>query len=353
MSFQCRLGLAVVLLLSAGLRVARAQTVMVRSAVPGAAIELTMNSGTPATATADENGDATLVVPPRGRDTDVQLHVDVCDKAVKIVINEPGVVPPGANAGCTRKDLWGVYIMRAITTFVVEIDKNDAAVFVAQGPPPEEWLRHGQSRADRLWGTAGKGLALSAGGGLAIFSQGLSNACGNVAGCTSSSGFGYHFSAEFWVTPHFAAYLAYLHPNDISASGSTDTFSFETSRTTRVLLIGGKGGVPVGHGRVYGVGGWNYHQATDTTTQTTSDQTITVGGVSTIVKGGTQGFGQKTQGWGWFAGGGYDLYLRNWFVIYAEVAEVILKGSSANLGAATIDERSTFLFGGVRVRIGK
>src|SRR3954470_1568975 len=99
MSFQCRLVLAVVLLLSAGLRAAGAQTVMVRSAVPGAAIELRMNGGTPATATAaerapaaaDENGDATLVVPSRGRDTDVQLHVDVCDKAVHVVINEPGV----------------------------------------------------------------------------------------------------------------------------------------------------------------------------------------------------------------------------------------------------------------------
>ncbi len=353
MSLQCRLALAVVLILSAGLRVATAQTAMVRDAPPGASIELTMNGGAPVTAKADATGDATLTIPSRGEETDVQLHVDVCDNAIKVVINQPGVVPAAADAGCTRKDLWGIYVMRTITTFVIEINNADASVYVSQGPPPREWLQHGPSRADRLWGTAGKGLVLSAGGGLAIFSQGVSNYCGNVSGCTSSSGFGYHLGAEFWVTPHFAAQISYLRPDDISASGSGDTFTFDTTRTMRVLTIGGKAGVPVGHGRVYGLGGWNHHEATDSTTETVNDQTITADGVSTVIKGGTQAFGQKTRGWGWMVGGGYDLWLRNWIAVYAEFSEVILKGSSVNFGAATIDERSTFLVAGVRARLWK
>lgn len=353
MAPRCRLALAVILILSAGLREARAQTVMVRSAPPGSSVELTLNGGAPVSAKTDGYGDATLSVPPRGRDTDVQLHVDTCADVIRVVINEPGVAAVAADAGCTRKDLWGVYVMRPITTFVVEISNNDASVYVSQGPPPREWLQHGTSRADRLWGTAGKGLVLSAGGGLAIFSEGVSNACGDVSGCTSSSGFGFNLGAEFWFTPHFAAQITYLHPSDISASGGGTGFNFETSRTMRVLTIGGKAGVPVGHGRVYAHGGWNRHEATDSTTQTVDDQTITVNGVTTTIPGGTQNFGQKTRGWGWQVGGGYELWLRNWFAIYAEFSEVILKGSSVNAGSGTIDERSTFIFGGVRVRIGR
>jgi len=353
MSSVCRLVPAVILLLIAGLRVADAQTVMVRDAPPAATIELTMNGGSPVTVKADGSGDATLAVPPRGRDTEVQLHVDICDNAIKVVVNEPGVVPAAADVGCSRKDLWGVYIMRTITTFVVDINNTDAAVFVSQGPPPQEWLQRGQSRADRLWGSAGKGLVLSAGAGLAIFTDGVSNYCGDVSGCTSSSGFGFHLGAEYWVTPHFAAMVGYLHPQDISATGDGGTFTFDTSRTTRILTVGGKAGVPVGHGRVYGLGGWNHHEATDATTETVNDQTVTVNGVSQVIPGGTQNFGQKTAGWGWIVGGGYDLYLRNWFVVYAEVTEVILKGSSQNAGSASLDERSTFLMVGARLRIGK
>jgi len=56
---------------------------------------------------------------------------------------------------------------------------------------------------------------------------------------------------------------------------------------------------------------------------------------------------------GFGAGGGYDLWVRNWLAVYAELTEVILKGSSANAGASTIDERSTFVIAGIRVRLGK
>jgi hypothetical protein len=353
MSLQCRLKLATVLILVCSARAAHGQTAMVRSAPPGSSIELTLNGGAAVTVTADGYGDATLTVPPLGRETDVQIHVDVCATAVKVLINEPGQAAASADVGCTRKDMWGVYVMRSITTFVIEVNGADASVFVAQGPPPRSWLQHGESRADRLWGNAGKGLVLSAGGGLAIFSEGVSNYCGNVSGCTSSSGFGYHLGAEFWITPHFAAQGGYLRPDNISASGGDDTFTFATTRTMRVMTIGGKAGVPVGHGRVYGLGGWNHHEATDTTTQTVNDQTITVDGVSTVIKGGTQGFGQKTRGWGWIVGGGYDLWVRNWLAVYAELTEVILKGSSANAGASTIDERSTFVIAGIRARLWK
>jgi hypothetical protein len=353
MSWQCRLKLATVLILVCGARAANGQTAMVRNAPPGSSIELTLNSGAAVTAKADGYGDATLAVPPLGRETDVQLHVDICSNVVKVLINEPGQPPPGADVGCTRKDMWGVYVMRAVTTFVVEVTNTDASVYLSQGPPPREWLEHGESRADRLWSAAGNGLMLSAGAGLAIFSEGVSNYCGNVSGCTSSSGFAYHLGGEFWVTRNFAAQIAYLRPDDISASGGDDTFHFNTTRTMRVLTIGGKAGVPVGHGRVYGLGGWNHHEATDATTQTVNDQTITVDGKSTVVKGGTQAFGQKTRGWGWIVGGGYDLWVRKWLGVYAEFTEVILKGSSANAGAATIDERSTFLVGGIRARLWK
>src|SRR5437870_5141854 len=76
-----------------GLGTASAQTVMVRSAAAGAPVELTMNGGAAVTATADSAGDATLAVPARTAEDDVQMHVDVCGNLVRVLIVSRGVQP--------------------------------------------------------------------------------------------------------------------------------------------------------------------------------------------------------------------------------------------------------------------
>jgi hypothetical protein len=355
MSLQCRLTPAAVLILMCGASAASAQTAMVRSAPPGSSIELTLNGGTAVTARADGYGDATLAVPPLGRETDVQLHVDVCGNLTKVLINEPGQAPAAADTGCTRKDMWGVYIMRPDTTFVIEINGTDSAVYVSQGPPPRAWLARGDMRVTRLpWGTAGRGLAISAGAGLSDFGQAVTEACAGLATCTADgTGLATHLGAEFWITRNAAVQVSYLRPGSITATGGSDTFSFETKRVTRVLTIGGKAGVPVGPGRIYALGGVNRHEATLTTTETVDDQTVTVDGVNQTIKGGTQAFADKTRGWSWMLGGGYELWTSKWVGIYGEVTRTKLKGSNVSGGDAVVDEQGTFIIGGVRVRLWK
>src|SRR5262245_41230268 len=85
--------LSLVLAATAGVCTASAQTVIVRSANPGAPIELTMNGGAVVSATADSNGDATLAVPARTAEDDVQMHVDVCGNLVRVLVVSRGVQP--------------------------------------------------------------------------------------------------------------------------------------------------------------------------------------------------------------------------------------------------------------------
>jgi hypothetical protein len=355
MSFHCRLAPATVLFSLAFASAATAQTVIVRSAPAGASVEATINGGTAVTAKTDGYGDARLEMPALGRDTEVQIHVDVCGNLVKVFLNEPGQPPSGADTGCTRKDMWGVYIMRPVTTFVVEINGTDSSVFVAQGAPPAAWLQRGDQRITKLpWGRPGKGLALSFGGGISSFDEGISKACSSTASCsTDGSGGALHAAAEFWITPNIAAMASYFRPADLSASGSGSGYVFESHRTARLAAIGAKAGAPVGYARIYGLGGAVRHEATSMTHETVDAKVVTVDGVTQTIAGGSQDFGQKTQGWSWMVGGGFELWMTKWVGIYAEFTRVKLKGSTVVGNEGGIDEQGSFVIGGLRARLWK
>lgn len=351
MTFQCRLVLAAALVLSFTLR-ANAQTVIVRSAPPGATVAVTFNGGQPVSEKADGYGDARLAVPTAGRETDVQIHADVCGSTVKVLINEPGQPPPGADAGCTRKDMWGVYIMRPVTTFVVEISGTDASVYVAQGAPPLAWLRRGNQRITRLpWGEPGKGLALSLGTGLSSFGGAGASLCGSTACNTDGVGLALHAGLEFWITKNVAAQVGYVRPSDVTATATSDTFTFETRRVARIATITGKAGGPIGPARLYGIAGVNRHEATETTNETVPNRTVTVNGVTQTIAGGTQAFAQKTAGWSWVLGGGFELWTTKWVGVYAELTRAKLRGSAVGGGEGAIEEQATFILGGARVRL--
>jgi hypothetical protein len=356
MSFQCRLVLATVLCSVAAASAATAQTAIVRSAPAGASIEVTMNGSAPVTAKTDGYGDARVTVPALGRDTEVQIHVDVCgENTVKVFINEPGQPPAGSGAGCTRKDMWGVYIMRAATTFVVEINGTDSSVFVAQGAPPAAWLQRGNMRITKLpWGTPGRGLALTFGGGASSFGAAGTKACGSITTCTSDdAGLALHLGGEFWITKNIAVQGSYLRPANVSATGSGAGFTFETRRTMRLATVGAKAGVPVGYGRIYAIGGAVRHESTSLTTETVDALTVTVNDVTQTIAGGTQEFGEKTRGWNWMLGGGAELWVSKWVGLYAEFTRVKLKGSPVSGGDGGIDEQGTFIVGGFRARLWK
>jgi hypothetical protein len=351
-----RLALAVALGAVLGARTAAAQTVMVQSAPTGSAIELTFNGTNIATATADANGDATLSAGSNRPDTDVLIFVDSCADRVRVQLAARGLQPAPALPGCSRVDGGSIFIMRSITTFVIDITPS-VAVHAAQGPPPPEWLLRGPGavrKGTMLHGTPPKGLVLSAAAGGSTFGDIADKACGDVAQCLNShAGVAFSFTADYWFTRFMAAEIGYYGPADVTVSGAPTGSSFSSRVQTRFLTIAGKGGASFGPARVYGLGGVNRHEATYSTVQTIDSKTIVVDNVTQTVPGGTQGFGWKTEGWEWIAGGGVEAWVNNWISIYGEFDYAQIKGDVVGGIGVGVDDSMRLAFFGVRVHIGR
>jgi hypothetical protein len=347
--------LALFLLATAGASRALAQSVIVRSAPPESTVELTMNSGGVVSAKADSNGDATLAVAARGTEADVQFYVDNCGNSLRVLLVERGLQPAPPAPACTRKDIWGVFVMRPVTTFLVEMNGTDPVVYITQGPVPRSWVGRGADAGKQSklpWGTPQKGLAVSAGGGFSSFKRSGDLACGTASSCASdSTGGALSFGAEYWITRIFAAHVGYLRPSDVTASGGGSGYRFDSRIHARLLTVGGKVGIAQGPMRIYALGGLNRHEATSTTNQTTDDSTVTVGDVTQTIKGGTQTYAQQTHGWNWMLGGGLEAWLTGRVAIYGEFVRAKVKGDPANGGEGGLDDQATFIVGGARVRL--
>src|SRR2546428_1769952 len=347
--------LALALAATVGVRVAAGQTVIVRSAPAAATIELTLDSGRVISAPADNNGDATLAAPAQTAESDVKIYVDSCGTLVRVQLVRLGPAPP--QPGCTRTDIGSVFIMRPITTFVVDLDGPNASAHVTQGPAPREWVQRGAgpARPSRIhWGKPEKGLALSAGAGFSMFSRAVDVACGNVSTCQSSHfGGALALGAEYWIMRFLAAQVGYVKPADVTVNGSGANFRFGSQLQTRILTVGAKVGGGVGPARLYGLGGLNRHEATSTTTETVDDATVVVGGVTPTIKGGTQSFGQKSAGWNWLFGGGVEAWFFRWVAFYGEVSVAKMKSAPTGGGEGGIDDRVLVAIAGARVRLGR
>jgi hypothetical protein len=349
--------LAVLFVATGGLARASAQTVIVQGAPAGATIEVTMNGGAAVSATADSLGDATLAVPAAPASAVVQIHLDMCGSAVRVLVVERGVPAPTAGAGCQRIEAGSNFSMAAATTFVVDIEGSSASVHLRQGPPPREWLRgtgEGGRAARRQWGTPPKGLVLSAGAGLSKFGKTIDAACGDVTSCEKPSfSRSYSFAVDYWITPFLAAEVSYIKPGDTTVTGSGTGFRFDSHLQTAVGTVVAKAGAPAGAVRPYGFGGLNRHQATLTTNDTIDNTTVTVNGVTQTVVGGTQTFAQQTEGWNWVAGGGIEAWATSRFAFYGELTIAKIKGAPITGGEGGIDDRATSVMVGLRWHVGR
>jgi len=338
----------------AGLGTASAQTVIVRSAPQGATIEATLNGGAPASATADNFGDARLTLQARITEAAVLVHIDDCGNRVRVLIVERGVQPAAPDPGCNRIDIASVFVMRPVTTFVVDMDGAATAVHLTQGRPPASWVERGAAAQHGIsWGMPSKGLFVSIGGGYSAFSNAVQTACGDVQTCERTNfGGGGTIGAGYWITPYLGVEASYIRPADVAVTGSSDTFRFDSRLTVRAAAIAGKLGVPLGPTRLYGFGGVNRHESTLTTSETINDSTVVIDSVSQTIKGGTQTFARKTTGWNWIAGGGLELWVSRWIGMYGELTLATIKGAPTTGGEGGIDERATSITGGLRVRFG-
>lgn len=308
--------LAAVLNVCLGAGVAAGQTVIVRKAPPGERVELVLNDATVASATADPAGDATLALnlTANGGKPEIDAHVfvDVCDQLRRVIVVERTRQPLPPAAGCERRTITGLFWVRRVNTIVVDVG----------GPNPTLLLIRGSyslnAPAARLWSPSLTGLQLFGGGGYSTVRDAQLIACGDVTPCGGhDSGLGYTAGATYWISRFIGAEASYVKPPKVTAQGSRDTFSFNSSLDADVVTIAGKVGVPIGLVRLYGQVGTNYHWATSFTTET--------------INSATQTFELKTQGWGWLFGGGGEVWIAHSVGLYGEAA---LPGSKAPRSAA-------------------
>jgi hypothetical protein len=317
-----------------GTGVAMAQTVMVRKAPPGGTVELVVNTAIVATAKTDPGGDATLIMnlaETTGKtEIDANVFVDVCpDNLRRVVIAEQGQPPGPQPAGCDRRDSGALFLIRRVSTLLVDVGGTLPTIVLRQGP-----IRLGPPRVRR----PPRGLVAFGGAGLAQTRDLELAACGNVTECSAdTSGAGYTGGATIWIMRYLGAEVSYVRPPEGEATGTLTDVSFDSAFDAHVTTITGKAGVPIGPVRLYGQGGMNYHRATFSTSQTSGDL--------------TQTFELRTSGWGWTFGGGIEVWVSSLFGLYGEFGRAALKGTGRDDSEAVIDDRLTYFFGGVRFRV--
>lgn len=342
------LALAAVLFVSVSAGAATAQTVIVTKAPVGATIELVLNTATVASGTADDDGNATLALNisknVNKAETDASIYVDICgEKVRRVLIAERVRQPPPPDTGCDRRQIVGLFLIRSVSTMVIDVGGANPTVLLRQGP---------FSLRQVIRWTPPTGLVLFGGGVFGTFSNARDVACGNVNCDSDNTGLGYTAGVEYWFAPFLSAEGSYVKPSDATAQGSSGTSSFDSNLDLHAFTAAGKFGIPVRRARFYGKAGATYQQSKFRTNQTFEDTTITVDGVTETIEGGTQALELETKGWSWFFGGGAEVWVRPAFAIFGEAGLAWLKGEAVDNEEGELDERLTYVLFGARVRIG-
>jgi len=328
-----------------------AQTVIVTGAPPNSPLEIVLNGNVLGTPTAGAEGSATVVASGASAlagDIDAYVFVDTCGERRRVLIAQRDRGDISADTGCARQQVAGLFLVRPISTVVVRVS--------ASGPPTLV-LRHGPynpAEPQKARVAAPTGFVFSGGAGLTVLSDAPGIACGNLGSCSGDgTGIAYSGGVAYWFTPYLAAEGTYMRPGDMSATGSGTTFQFDSAFESDVFTAAGVFGIPAGAARVFGKGGATYQQSLFSTTQTVDDVTVTIDGVTQTVPGGTQTLEFKTQGWGWFFGGGLEVWVSRRFAIYGEVGWAALKGDDPSGGQGETDDTMLYTFGGLRFRLGR
>lgn len=336
-----------------GAGAASAQTVIVRSAPPGANIELVLNTTSAGSAAANAGGDATIPfdagLQGAKPEMDAFIFVELCGERRRVLIVERSSQGPPEEADCERRDIPGLFLVRRNSTIVVNIGSANPTVLLVQGR-----YDLNPSGPGRFWSGTPTGVVLFGGAGLTRFSDAGLVFCGEVSPCErDDSGLGFAAGLGYWFSPYVAVEGSYTRPAKAEANGSGTDFRFNSFLDAYTISAVGKIGVPAGAVRVYGQVGTIYTNATFGTTQTHDDRTVTIDGVEQTIEGGSQNLELKTSGWGWTFGGGVEAWFTRSFGMYAEVSRSGLKGSAADDEEGTMDDSLTAIMLGVRIHLGR
>ena len=318
---------------------ATAQTVILRNAPPESTVEVVLNDTAVGTGKANEKGDVLVSFGISERlmktETDAQVFVDTCPTLRRVVVVERAVQVPLQDAGCTRRDMGGMFLLKDVSSLVIDVG----------GPSPTLLLRQGKVSLDppRVWKPAPTGIVLFGGGGFSKFGDVTATACGTLATCSGDqSTIGYTFGAAYWVTPWIAGEATYIKPGVATASATSDTFKFDSEFDAQVLTLQGKVGIPLGPFRPFGQAGASYHRAKFTTNQTMTLQPTP----------NTLSYQLRTSGWGFVFGGGMEVWLSSVLGFYGEFGSAAVKGQADDNAEGSVDDRMLYILVGGRVRLG-
>jgi hypothetical protein len=334
---------------------AAAQTVIVRSAPPGGLVEVVMGSQVLGTAKVDTLGDAAVVLKSFPRDPapemSTQVFVDVCGMNRRVVLVERSFDAPPVPDDCVRRAIEGFFVVRPISSLVIDVSEATPTLRLRQGPAPEAWLRHGPPPPPSLFASA-PGLELFASANFVTFREAVGRACGTTRGCagtdfTPSFGAG----AAYWISPYFGVHAGYLRAGTVEVSGSGDGFEFDTTVDVEVLSLSGIGGVPLGRVRLYAMAGVNRHRSAAVTVETTDDVVVIEDGVPRTIAGGTETFVLNTSGFGWQFGGGLDVWVLPAAGFFIEAGAGPVKGPNRDAPEGRTDDHITYVQIGGRIRL--
>ena len=339
------LSLAAAFALSVGVGTTAAQTVYVRKAPPGSTIEAVVNSTTAGSAKADENGDVRIPIDllklTTKSEIDARVYVDTCDQNRRVIITERDAAPPPSQDGCARQEITGVFLVRRVTSVVINVGSPVATLLLRQGSYS---LR---TRGPRR--SAPTGLVVFGGATMVNYADALDFGCSGVPTCSGNdSGYEYTVGAEYWFSKYISAEGGYLKPPDLTIEGSGEGFRFNSFLEPHLFYGAGKIGVPAGPIRFYFKAGFNYHRAESGTTQHIDEFSVTdENGVTTVTPARDTTVTADTSGWGWLLGGGAEAWVGRRFALYGEYGGAGIKGDSEIVEQGRIDNRiRMFIFGG-------
>ena len=343
------LSLAAAFVLSAGIGPAAAQTLYVRKAPQGSTIEAVLNSTKAGSAQADENGDVRipidLLTHTKKNEIDARVFVDTCDQNRRVIITERDAAPPPPEPECTRQEITGVFLIRRVSSVVVNVGGPVATLLLRQGSYS---LR---ARGPRR--SAPMGLVAFGGATMVNYADALDFGCSGVPICSGDdSGFSYTVGAEYWFSKYVSAEGGYFKPPDLTIEGSGEGFNFDSFLEPHLFYGAGKIGVPAGPIRFYFKAGFNYHRAESGTRQHIDEFSVTdENGVTTVTPARTTTVNADTSGWGWLLTGGAEAWIGRRFAVYGEYGGAGIKGDSEFADQGRIDNRITIIIFGGRVLI--
>ena len=340
---------------------ASAQSVFVRHAPAGRAIEVVVGRADAGKGTADENGDAqvpfSLQSAAGKTEMDANVFVDICQDVTRVLVEQGGSVPPAPGVGCERRDVQGLYAVKTESTLVVNVGSVVPSMLLIQGtykPPKPSEDRPEGSDQERPHRPASTGLTLYAAGSSTAIRDAAVNACGNVNDCKpDGKNFGYTVGGVVWMTKWLGAEGGYLRAGQVRATSTTDPLHIDMRMKTDIVIIAAKVAAPAGPVRIYGTVGANYHQATQDTSETLLERPTKAADGSTVtLPGGTQSFHLETQGWSYVVGGGGEVWVSRPLALFGELNVINLKGKAKGGGQGQMQDRFTSLNFGIRIRIG-